>query len=148
MILINNRQLNIRKCRPDDYLFCHSISRRAMESYFDKYFGGWNSQIYKKNFKPAQIAIIEYKQHRIGLYAREIIGKQLYILNIQVSGNFRNKGIGFFILKKLENEAIKKKLTKMSLQVFKDNPAIILYKKTGFKKIKIKNHSVLMEKNF
>jgi ribosomal protein S18 acetylase RimI-like enzyme len=147
MFSIKNQSLRLRKCQSSDYRFCHDISKRAMAPYFDKYFGGWDSKIFKKNFKISQISIIEYKQRRIGLYAREIKDDYLHILNIQVSGNFQGKGIGSFILAQLEKKAKEKKLKKLSLQVFKGNPAIKLYKKTGFKPIKTKNRSVFMEKN-
>lgn len=148
MFTVKNSSLKLRMCRADDYRFCHDISKRAMAPYFDKYFGGWESKIFKKNFKTAQICIIKYKQRRIGLYSHEYGANHLHILNIQVSGNYQNKGIGSFVMQKLESEAKKKKLNKISLQVFKDNPAIKLYKKIGFKPIKTKNNSVLMEKEF
>jgi ribosomal protein S18 acetylase RimI-like enzyme len=117
-----------------------------MSPYVEKYWGGWNSQIYRKTFNPKNIKIIVCKNRRIGLYNHELRDEFAYIVNIQVTKSYQNKGIGSFVLKTIECEAIKKNYKKIRLEVFKDNPSKNLYKKIGYRIIKVKKHSIVMQK--
>jgi hypothetical protein len=52
--------MNIRPYTEDDYLFTHDIHRENMITYIDKYWGGWNSDVYKRDFRPENTWIIDH----------------------------------------------------------------------------------------
>lgn len=146
LISINKSQLNIRKCTSDDYWFYYNLVKRNMFLYIKKHLGGWNSKVFRKNFNSKNIKIIQYKNRRIGLY--DCIPKKgfLFIQNIQLSGNFQKKGIGSLMLRLIEDEAKKRKLNSIRLNVIKDNPARDLYKRFGYKIVAYEKPFTVMEK--
>lgn len=76
--------------------------------------------------------VIIYNGIEIGVYAYHITDNGDYFINkINLLKDFQGNGIGKKILKDvLENN--KKNTVRTILQVFKDNPAINLYKRLGF----------------
>lgn len=145
-ISINKYNLSIKTFSDNDYNFVYSITKRNIKKYADKYWGGWNAKKFKEDFNPTSTKIILHNNRRIGLYQLEFLEKSAYIRNIQISNKYRNKGLGNFFMKKMEEETTNNNYNKIQLQVFKENPAINLYKRLDYKIIKDKNYSVIMEK--
>jgi len=57
-----------------------------------------------------------------------------HITNVAVQPQWRNQNVGFMLMRELMRTAIRKGLTKMTLEVRPSNrPAISLYEKLGFK---------------
>ncbi|MBU0660780.1 GNAT family N-acetyltransferase [Patescibacteria group bacterium] len=83
---------------------------------------------------------------RFGYYSTKVKDNCYYRDNIQISSALQGKGIGTYIMNKIEKEAKQLKKHCIQLTVFKDNPAKRLYEKTGFSIIENKGGSVLMEK--
>ena len=52
-------KLEIRQYTEGDYQFTHNLQRVNMISYIDKYWGGWNSDIYRKDIRPEITWIIK-----------------------------------------------------------------------------------------
>ena len=67
---------------------------------------------------------------------------------IQISDKTQNKGLGTFLFNLIERKTKNKNLDKIRLKVFKDNPAKNFYKKLGYKKLKEKDNSLILEKGF
>ena len=145
-IHIGNLEFNIRECTDNDYRFCYSLTKRNMSDYVNRHWGGWNPKIFKDYFNKGNIRIVEYKNRRIGLYVFEFKKDHSYINSIQISKRFRKKGLGTAILNLMEKESKKRKLSKIRLGIFKENPAIKLYERLGYKKIKDCGSSIIMEK--
>jgi ribosomal protein S18 acetylase RimI-like enzyme len=67
------------------------------------------------------------------LLTRNLDKKELYISNLCVNKNNRRRGIGFFLLKNIVNQAQLKNCDTIVLDVSKENTiAVELYKKFGF----------------
>ena len=145
-IHIGNLEFNIRECTDNDYRFCYSLTKRNMSDYVNRHWGGWNPKIFRDYFSKGNIRIVEYKNRRIGLYVFEFKKDHSYINSIQISKRFRKKGLGTAILNLMEKESKERKLSKIRLGIFKENPAIKLYERLGYKKIKDYNSSIIMEK--
>ena len=118
-----------------------------MSDYVDRHWGGWSAKIFRHFFNKDNVYIIRFKNRRIGLYDLEFRKNHSYIKSIQISGKFRNKGIGTYLIKIIENNTKKKKLKSIRLGVIKDNPAIKMYNKLGFKKINETESEIIMKKN-
>ena len=143
---IGGYNLRIRKATWQDYQFCHRLAKRNMSSYVKKYWGGWNSKLYRQNFNPKNTMIVLYKNKRIAFFRIKPEPDCLYLEDMQISGSMRKKGIGTGLMRIIEKKTIQNKTRKIRLTVFKDNPAKKLYERLAFKIKEDKGNSVLMEK--
>lgn len=144
----NNLNLNFKmtKATEEDFEFCYTIFKENMKDLIEKNWG-WKEDIFKHNFRIPEIRIIEDKStnKQIGYFQIQYKKDLTYIKEIQIQTEFQNKGIGTQILKIIEKEANEKKLSKLQLQVFKDNKAKEMYEKFGFKQTKDLDKSIIME---
>lgn len=102
---------------------------------------------YEKCFPRARKEIIEYKGTPIGkVYTDKTDedGGRLRLIDITIVRPWRGRGIGQHIIQAIQEEAKHVPLP-VSLHVQKLNPAIELYKKTGFKVEKHTEQHVLMK---
>jgi ribosomal protein S18 acetylase RimI-like enzyme len=130
-----------------DFDFVYTLIRENLESYFEKYWGGWNDKIFREGLATGIIKIVEVNGQKIGLIHYGFVSDHVYIYNIQLDKLHRNKGIGTQLLRTIEEEVRKKKYYKIQLKVFKSNPAISLYKRLEYTKIiEDDANSVLLEK--
>lgn len=89
------------------------------------------TQSYRMQFPDARNLIIEADGAAVG---RLIETDEIRLVDIAVLPEFRNRGIGSFVLRRLFEEA-KNKTKPVNLQVLKTNiPAIRLYERFGFEK--------------
>ncbi len=89
------------------------------------------TQSYRMQFPDARNLIIEADGAAVG---RLIETDEIRLVDIAVLPEFRNQGIGSFVLRRLLKEA-KNKAKPVNLQVLKTNiPAIRLYERFGFEK--------------
>lgn len=145
-IITEKYKLRVRQSVADDFRFCHRLARRNMEPYVKRYWGGWDSKRYHDDFKRQNIKVVLLNGRRIGFCSYKKREDLIFIVDMQLSTNFRGKGIGQRLLEMIEKEARRKDLKKIGLEVFKDNPARKLYEAAGFREIKDKKHSLEMEK--
>lgn len=90
---------------------------------------------YERKFPDALQQIIHYKKKAAGrLYTSET-ENSIHIIDIALLPQYRNKGIGKFLLQQLIAKAKKQRKT-ISLQVIKTNPAKNLYNRLGFVSIR------------
>ncbi len=139
-------EFNIRKCTNKDYRFCYNLTKKNMSDYIDRHWGGWNPKMFREYFSKGNINIVEYGNRRIGLCVFEFKKDHSYVNSIQISKKFRKKGLGTLLLDMIEKESKGRKLSKIQLGIFKENPAVKLYERLGYKKIKDYGSSIIMEK--
>ena len=119
-----------------DFKFVYETKKSAYKPYVEKYWGTWDEEKQHSLFDDFikkvhnSLSIIEYKGFPIGIYHGELIDKDIYeIGNIIIIPAYQRKGIGKDILLNVMNTHSN---FKIKLRVFKDNPAVNLYKKLGF----------------
>lgn len=140
------KNIKIRACVGDDYVFVHRLSRKNMEGYIKKYWGSWDSKKFKESFRKENVWVVTYFNKRIGFFEITQKKSMAYLNNMQLAKNFQGRGIGNLMLMRAEKQAKKAGIKKIQLQVFKDNPARIFYKRLGYKAVKYMAHSVMMDK--
>ena len=59
----------------------------------------------------------------------------LHVGDIQLESQHRNRGVGWATLRLVEDLAKSRQLTELTLNVFRDNPALRLYERFGFRLI-------------
>jgi len=68
-----------------------------------------------------------------GYFVGNVITDYIHILNIAVAENFRKEGLALQFMEKAEQEAVKRGLGALTLEVRENNePAVSLYKKLGY----------------
>jgi ribosomal-protein-alanine N-acetyltransferase len=101
--------------------------------------------------------VVEVDEQLIGFIMTNMVKKnKAHIITLDIHADYRRKGLGSQLLTMAEEELKKKGAKSISLEVDIENyPAIKLYEKFGFKKMRIlKNYyrsrrdAYLMEKNF
>lgn len=144
---LDKKKIKIRNFKKDDYWFCYFLTKRNMINYVKRYQGGWDSKIYREHFIQKNVKILEYKKRRVGFYNIQKREKELFLVDVQVSGQYRNKGMGTYLLNSIEALAKKDKIKKLTLGVYWDNPSMNLYKRLGFKVFKKRKYFAVMSKD-
>ncbi len=137
--------MKIRPYTDEDYNFTHDLHRENMQFYIDKYWGGWNPEIYRRDLLPDDTWIIEYNGEKAGFFVLTFKEKA-NLDNIQIGSSFRNMGLGTQVLKHCETETIKNGFDCLFLEAFLENRARQLYERLGFKTYDITNSHYLMKK--
>jgi ribosomal protein S18 acetylase RimI-like enzyme len=137
--------MKIRPYSEEDYYYTHDIHRENMIAYIDKYWGGWNSEVYKRDLRPDKTWIIEYNGERAGFFVLTF-GEKAHLTNIQIQSSFRNMGLGTRILRYCEAESIKRGFDSLFLESFLENRARNLYERLGYKIYNITDSHYLMKK--
>ncbi|MDD5731331.1 MAG: GNAT family N-acetyltransferase [Patescibacteria group bacterium] len=140
------RIINIRNSSWDDYRYCYELTKRNMRPFYIKHKLEWKPKSYRRNFDPKFVKILEINNRRIGFYKLSFKENHWHLGDLQISGLFRGKGIGTEIMKLIEKTVKMKGRNSIKLRVFVDNPALSLYKKTGYKMIEQQGSSYLMHK--
>lgn len=126
-----------RPCTLDDIDFLFKLKEQNFKCYIEKNWG-WNDDEQKYRLRKDLEEHLEHKRiillddKEIGIYVVHITEDgDLFINEISLLKKYQKKGIGTDILNK-QLEENKVKGIRTVLQVFKDNPAKMLYEKLGF----------------
>lgn len=140
-------KVSFRAATQQDYQYCYRLTKNNMLHYFKKYWGGWKPTAFREGYNLKNTKIILNNDRRGGYYTVIIKNDHLYIDNIQLSSQLRGKGMGTLIISRIEKQARRTNQKKIKLSVFKDNPAIKLYKRLGYYQKKDWGHNaILLEK--
>jgi RimJ/RimL family protein N-acetyltransferase len=139
----------LRPCTINDYELLFKLKVECLKWYVEKIYG-WDDIVQREmlkkemNEKMSYMKIIQVDNIDIGVTTHFIDkdGNDVVGL-IAILPDYQGNGIGTDILKKYIDNASKR----IILQVFKDNPAKLLYEKLGFKKYGETNTHILMEIN-
>lgn len=144
---MNIMNYNLRPCTIDDYEFLFKLKIECLKWYVEKIYG-WDEnnqrEFLKKemNEKMQYMNIIQIDNIDIGVTTHSIDQDGNDVLGlIAILPDYQGNGIGTDIIKKYISNANKR----IILQVFKENPARLLYEKLGFKKYGETNSHILME---
>ena len=129
--------ISFRKCTNEDFNFLFLLKKQNFKKYVDDIWG-WDDL---EQINRMKMDLEEHLSHKhiiiidgieIGVYAYHITNNGDFFINeINILKEYQNKGIGSKILKEqlLKNS---ENNIRTILQVFKNNPAINLYKRLGF----------------
>jgi ribosomal protein S18 acetylase RimI-like enzyme len=149
-IIINEQKFILRAAQDSDFDFIFNLLKDNMLESFNRHWGFWNEKSFEKTHRKDNIRIIEYKNSESLISAGYIDFKFKpdcgYVNDIQISEKFKGKGIGTYIMKLVEQETLNHGLNRICLKVFKDNRAVELYKRLGYKPIFEDDTSLIMEK--
>jgi ribosomal protein S18 acetylase RimI-like enzyme len=92
-------------------------------------------KFYMENYQNAQFYVVCLKGEDIGRLYRECFNDEIRIIDIALLPEYRNMGIGTRLVQNIIDEAAKSGLP-VRIHVEKNNPALRLYHRLGFKEIK------------
>ncbi|MPM57820.1 hypothetical protein SDC9_104643 [bioreactor metagenome] len=137
-------KIKTRNCKLDDYDFVISLVRETIFPLVSNYYQV-DENIYKERFETdfKEREILEINQKPIGFYQVKQNDDELEIKGLFLIKEYRNKGIGKYLMEKFEKTNGIKSLV---LKVWDNNKAVEFYKKLGYKIIEEKDHKFLMKK--
>lgn len=149
-IIIDNHKYTLRAAQESDFDFIFNLLKDNMLESFNRNWGFWNEKSFEKTHRKDNIRIIESKTSdstkSIGYIDFKFKPDCGYVNDIQISEPFKGKGIGTYIMKLVEQETLNHGLNRICLKVFKDNRAVELYKRLGYKPIFEDDTSMIMER--
>jgi GNAT superfamily N-acetyltransferase len=145
-IIIGGQKFILRNAEESDHEFILDLLKENMLESFNKHWGEWNESSFEKTHRKENIRIIEHNHSSIGYIDFKFKKDCGYINDIQLIAKMTGKGLGTHIMKLLEKETLDQGLNRICLKVFKDNKAVKLYERLGYKPISEDISSLIMEK--
>jgi ribosomal protein S18 acetylase RimI-like enzyme len=125
----------LRQARPSDYSFAEQLYFETMRPLLID-LGRWNGRRLKTRFKRAfradHVRIISSGNTDIGWLQISESATEITLNQIHIIAEFRSRGIGTRIIRDLLAEA-QRKLRPVVLSVVRNNPALALYQRLGFR---------------
>jgi ribosomal protein S18 acetylase RimI-like enzyme len=152
-IVVNKHKFILRSAKDSDFKFILSLLKENMLESFEKHWGEWNESSFEKTHRKENIRIVECEDSNseqttsVGYIDFKFKIDCGYINDIQLSTKVQSKGLGTYIINLVEQETLNKGLNRICLKVFKDNRAVQLYHRLGYKSIFEDDTSMIMEKN-
>jgi len=136
--------IKTRKCKLSDYGFVIDLVRKTIFSLVSEYYQV-DESIYKERFETdfKERKILEINKKPIGFYQIKQNDDELEIKGLFLIDEYRNKGIGKYLMEEFEKT---KGIKSLVLKVWDNNKAVGFYKKLGYKVIEEKDHKFLMKK--
>lgn len=113
----------------DDVRYCYTLATRNMSRYTHDQ---RTFTQYKSEFNPKDCRIVWYRGRRFGYVEFEKKKDGWHLWDLQLSTPLRRKGLGSALLHYVEREVKKKGGAQIVLNVYKENPAVNLYKRFGY----------------
>ena len=145
-IVINKHSFILRQAEDSDYTFILNLLKENMLESFNKHWGFWNEDSFKKTHRKENIRIIEFNKLNCGYIDFKFKTDCGYLNDIQLSEKIKGQGLGTYLMKLVEKETSDHGLNRICLKVFQDNRAVELYKRLGYKPIFKDDTSLIMEK--
>lgn len=142
------KNLSVRKCAEEDLVFVHNLSFANMQEYVDRHWGGWKDDLFWADIDEKNITIIEQSGKPVGFFDVIVEGEGdvMRLRNIQMTPHSQGKGIGKYMMAMVLQRAKNLKMTRITLRVFVDNPAVGFYEHLGFAVMVKGGNSLMMEK--
>ena len=126
---------SLRPVTDADCLWLWSLKRATMKAYVEQTWGRWDdaeqADRFRSTFVPGHVQIIVTEDQDAGLLHLERSAEEIYLVNLQISPDFQNRGLGTEVMHGLFTEARTGKVP-LQLQVLKVNPARRFYERIGF----------------
>ena len=135
-------------CTEQNYDFAHDLTKRNMESYVAKYWGGWNREIFLQAFQAGSNFLIMEAEQPVG-YLR-IVQKEkeaIFLEDLQILPEKQRQGLGSWALQRLFQQYKATGFLWIDLRVFHENPAKALYLREGFSSTSSDEISSFMRRN-
>ncbi len=118
-----------------DLPFARELTRRGMLRYYCQYDLPWLDEAFDQAWGWREQWRVMDGEKRAGFCSLSQDTRALYIRELHISDEARNRGIGTWVLHELNTWAQERRLPLVRLTVFKSNPARQLYRREGFEEV-------------
>lgn len=137
-------KLHLRNAQEADKAFGQRIHHKAYYDVIMSQYGEWDTNTqnayYEQVWYSSPHQIIELDGKPIGCFSKECHRNHIFLSEIQLFPAYQNRGIGTLLIQQLQDESRTLKRP-IRLQVLKENRALQLYQRLGFRVIgKTKAH--------
>ena len=124
-------QITLRPATRADLDFLDELHSSAMRPHVERTHA-WNPFLFRETFDVANSQVIQFEGKDIGYLKIRREPESLHLADIQLLEEYRNRGIGTWLIERILHEASQAGLS-VWLRVLKGNPAMRLYQRLGFK---------------
>ena len=121
----------LRPASTSDLVPMMEIGHEGLRPHIEKV-RSWNQLVeeegFKKHFEPEKISIIQYNGVDVGYFKINELEDNIFLEGIYLHRDARSRGIGAQIIQELSRTSEKP----LALRVYKQNPAVNLYRRLGF----------------
>jgi ribosomal protein S18 acetylase RimI-like enzyme len=114
--------------------YCRALAQANMEPYLIKRGQKWTRTGWDEKAPSREFFELYMARERVGFVSlwRDNDSHSVHIGDIQLEPTFRNRGIGARAIERVFAIARSRELREVTLNVFRENPAIHLYERMGF----------------
>ena len=143
----SHEQPEIRPATPEDFEFAHNLTRSNMESYVVRHWGAWRRDIYTENYEKARNYVLWLGGARVGYFRLRPQPPLLILGDLQIATQHQRRGLGSFVLARLDTFLPQLACAAIRLRVFHDNPAREFYLRAGFQEVERDDASSILQRN-
>ncbi len=136
---------SLRQANEEDIEWLDPFYEKIMRPYVELTHE-WNANVFRAKYNPSNSQIIQIDGMDVGLFKKEVKDGSLFLWDIQLEENYRNRGIGSDLIALIKAEAKCLNLP-IRLRVLKGNPADHFYRIHGFKVVEEMDNCFEMEWN-
>lgn len=114
--------------------YCRALAQANMQPYLAKRGQHWSRTGWDDKAPSREFFELYVERERVGFVSlwRDNDNVSIHIGDLQLESAFRNRGIGARAIERVFAMARSRELREVTLNVFRDNPAIHLYERMGF----------------
>ncbi|MFT5467543.1 MAG: ribosomal protein S18 acetylase RimI-like enzyme [Verrucomicrobiales bacterium] len=123
--------LTLRPARNSELDQLCDFYESCMRPYSEE-FDPWNPDLFRSRFKADETEVLQVGIRFAGLLKTQVYETHVYLADVQLKPEIRNRGVGTKLVKLTLERASALDLP-VQLRVLRNNPALTLYKRLGFR---------------
>lgn len=127
--------LHLTPATDQDLPFARDLTRRGMLRYYCQYDLLWLDESFDQAWSWREQWRVMDGELLAGFCSLSQDSRALYIRELHITDEMRNRGIGTWVLRELNGWAGQRRLPLLRLTVFESNPARQLYRREGFEDV-------------
>ncbi|QJQ02343.1 GNAT family N-acetyltransferase [Herbaspirillum rubrisubalbicans Os34] len=132
---MQKKSITIDSASSEDFEFARQIVFSEMRPYYTEARIDWSDVSFEEGWKFNRGYIVYIEDSRVGYFSIRTEKNFLYIQDMHVLKDYRNKGVGRFAINFIIDLLLTADITEIRLKVFKNNSAVKFYERLGFTKV-------------
>jgi ribosomal protein S18 acetylase RimI-like enzyme len=117
-----------------------------MAPFYEAHGRTWDTSLFEATWPATENYALFEDDARIGVLRLKQEADALYVSDLQISPEYRNRGAGTFAMQFVQRLAAERGLARIRLRVFIDNRARSLYRRLGFEELCAEKGLLLLER--
>ena len=139
--------VSLRPSTTDEWQLAHDVTRDNMAPYYGLRGIEWSTRVFQESWSTTINFTLEIAGAAVGFLRLTRLASAVKVRDIQVVSGLQGRGIGSFAIEAAERFAKEHGIATVQMNVFDSNPAIRLYERRGFRKVRESNGIVSLEKD-